>query len=182
MPTPPKPANVIRIEGKSHRTKRELAERERAEEQLLTGKVLRETKEVRENEKAHKEFQRIKKLLRSIEKDDDLYGAVINRYCILQAECSDFEEKREMMYGQMQKLEESYEAFEEKDELKTYFQIQAGMQKNLIDLDKQVQSKRKMLMDIEKENIMTIASSLRSVPKKIEKKKNPLLEALAGGD
>ena len=53
------------------------------------------------------------------------------------------------------------------------------MQKNLISLDKQIQAKRKMLMDIEKENIMTIASSLRSIPKKAEKKKNLLLEALA---
>ena len=55
------------------------------------------------------------------------------------------------------------------------------MQKNMIALDKQVQTKRKMLLDIEKENIMTIASSLRSVPKKTDKKKNPLMEALAGG-
>ena len=37
MPTPSKPAEVIKLEKKSHRTKRELAERERAEEQLLTG-------------------------------------------------------------------------------------------------------------------------------------------------
>lgn len=53
--------------------------------------------------------------------------------------------------------------------------------KNLIALDKQIQAKRKMLLDIEKENIMTIASSLRSVPKKTEKKRNPLMEALEGG-
>ena len=54
------------------------------------------------------------------------------------------------------------------------------MQKNLSSLDKQVQTKRKMLLDIEKENIMTIASALRSVPKKVEKKDNPLLAALNG--
>ena len=53
------------------------------------------------------------------------------------------------------------------------------MQKNLVSLDRQVQSKRKMLSDIEKENIMTIAASLRSVPKKPEKKVNPLKEALS---
>lgn len=182
MPTPSKPVNVIRLEGKSHRTKRELAERERAEEQLLTGKILKESKETRENEKAHKEFLRIQKLLKSIEKDDDLYGATINRYCQLLAECSDFQEKREQMYEQMKKLEDSYDNFVDGDDLKSYFQLQSSMQKNLISLDKQVQAKRKMLLDIEKENIMTIASSLRSVPKKTEKKKNPLLEALAGGD
>lgn len=182
MPTPSKPVNVIRMEGKSHRTKRELKERERAETQLLTGKVLKETDEVKENPIAHKEFQRLKKLLKSIEKDDDLYGAVINRYCILQAECLDFEQKRELMHSNMEKLEEQYGHYVDNDAVMEYFRTVTQMQKNLIALDKQVQAKRKMLMDIEKENIMTIASSLRSVPKKAEKKSNPLLEALAGGD
>lgn len=181
MPTPPKPTNVILLEGKSHRTKKELAERKRAEAQLLTGKVLKEAAEVKENEKAHKEFQRIRKLLKSIEKDDDLYGATINRYCLLMAECSDFQDKREMMYRQMQNLQESKEKFERNEDLTTYYMLQSTMQKNMIALDRQVQTKRKMLLDIEKENIMTIASSLRSVPKKTDKKKNPLMEALAGG-
>lgn len=40
MPTPPKPAKLIAIEGKSHRTKKELREREKAEAALLTGKEL----------------------------------------------------------------------------------------------------------------------------------------------
>ena len=181
MPTPPKPTNVILLEGKSHRTKKELAERKRAEAQLLTGKVLKEAAEVKENEKAHKEFQRIRKLLKSIEKDDDLYGATINRYCLLMAECSDFQDKREMMYRQMQDLQESKEKFERNEDLTTYYMLQSTMQKNMIALDRQVQTKRKMLLDIEKETIMTIASSLRSVPKKTDKKKNPLMEALAGG-
>ena len=64
--------------------------------------------------------------------------------------------------------------------IKEYYNLELGMQKNLISLDKQVQTKRKMLLDIEKENIMTIASALRSVPKKVEKKDNPLLAALNG--
>ena len=182
MPTPPKPTNVILLEGKSHRTKKELAERKRAEAQLLTGKILKEAAEVKENEKAHKEFQRIRKLLKSIEKDDDLYGATINRYCLLMAECSDFQDKRETMYRQMQDLQESKEEFERNEDLKTYYMLQSTMQKNMIALDRQVQTKRKMVLDIEKENIMTIASSLRSVPKKTDKKKNPLMEALTGGN
>ena len=180
MPTPSKPASVIRLEGKSHRTKREIAERERAEEQLLTGKILRESREVKDNELAHKEFTRIRGLLKSIGKDDDLYGSNINRYCLLLAECTDFTEKREQMYRQMQELEESRASFEEDEDLRSYYTLQMQMQKNLLALDKQVQTKRKMLLDIEKENIMTIASSLRSVPKKTEKRRNPLMEALAG--
>lgn len=69
---------------------------------------------------------------------------------------------------------------EEEMTIKEYYNLELGMQKNLISLDKQVQAKRKMLLDIEKENIMTIASALRSVPKKTEKKDNPLLAALNG--
>ena len=181
MPTPPKPVKILKIEKKSHRTKKELVERERAELSLLTGTTLKETKEVRANELAHREFIRVRKLLRTIEKDDDLYGAIINRYCLLHAECIEFKEKREKVYEQMQALEDSKDSFEANDDLKTYYSMLITMQKNLLALDSQVQSKRKMLLDIEKENIMTIAASLRSIPKKSDKKKNPLLEALADG-
>lgn len=180
MPTPPKPANVIKLEGKSHRTKAELNQRQQAEESLLTGKVLKETKEVRQNELAHKEFLRLQKLLKTIEKDDDLYGSTINRYCLMLAECTEFQEKREKMYEQMCELEESRDSFAKTEDLATYYKLQNNMQKNLIALDRQVQAKRKMLLDIEKENVMTIASSLRSIPKKQQKKKNALLEALGG--
>ncbi len=180
MPTPPKPAKVIKMEGRSHRTKSELAERERAEEQLLTGRVLRESKEVKENPAAHKEFQRIKKLLKSIGKDDNLYGAAINRYCMLQAECTDLMKKRKLIEEQMERMEESYQVFEKKDDIKSYYALCTNMQKNLVSVDRQIQAKRKMMLDIEKENVMTIAASLRSIPKKPEKKKNLLMEALTG--
>ena len=55
------------------------------------------------------------------------------------------------------------------------------MQRNLVSMDKQIQTKRKMLLDMEKENVMTIASALRSIPKKPESKKNALKEVLSGG-
>ena len=181
MPTQTKPVNVIRMEGKSHRTKRELKSRENAEKRLLTGEKLKERKEVKNDPVAHKEFLRIKKLLEKIEKND-LYSSVINRYCQLYAECKDFEEKREAIYKQLLDLQENYQKMIDEEEMtiKEYYNLELGMQKNLISLDKQVQTKRKMLLDIEKENIMTIASALRSVPKKVEKKDNPLLAALNG--
>lgn len=178
MPTPSKTADIIRMEGKSHRTKRELAERKRAEDQLLTGRVLKEAEEVKKNEAAHKEFVRVKRLLKTIGKDDDLYGAVINRYCLLQAECQELEKKREQISFLADDLENSREEFE--GNMAEYFKLRTEMHKNFLSLDKQVQAKRKMLMDIEKENIMTIASSLRTIPKKPETKKNALREALEG--
>lgn len=58
------------------------------------------------------------------------------------AECSDFQDKREMMYKQMQDLEESKEEFARDEDLSTYYKLQSTMQKNLIALDKQVQAQR----------------------------------------
>lgn len=176
MPTPPKPFAVLKAEGKSHRTKKELKLREEGEKALTTGVALKERPEVKNNPVAHKEFIRINKLLKKIGKNDAIYEAVINRYCLLQAECTEFEERREKFYEQMKELEERVSEMEPDD----YFKLQSEMQKNIINLDKQIQSKRKMLFDLEKENIMTIASALRSIPKKTEKNENPLLKALNG--
>ena len=176
MPTPTKPVNIIEMEGKSHRTKKEIRQRKQAEESLLTGKKIKESEEVKNNEVAHKEFLRVKNLLEAIEKNDDLYGKIINRYCILLAECTEFEEKREKLYDRSMELEEHFDDFEYPD----YIKMQMELSKQIISYDRQIQAKRKMLFDIEKENIMTIASSLRSIPKKTEKKKNAVKEALSG--
>lgn len=182
MPTPPKPFTVLTSEKKSHRTKAELRQRKKGEEALSSGTALRERSEVKNNDVAHKEFLRINRLLKNINKNDALYESVVNRYAMIQAECLDFEEKRERFYHNLEKLEEEY-SNQTDDELSMaeYFKLQTSMQKQILDLDKQVQSKRKMLLDIEKENIMTIAAALRSIPKKEEKSsKDKLLEAIRG--
>lgn len=176
MARPAKPASVIKLEGKSHRTKKELRTREQAENSLLSGIKLKESEEVKNNPKAHQEFLRVKKLLAGIDKSDDLYGSVINRYCLTLAECSEFEEKRERTQELMDKLEMRSDEMEFTEFLK----LQDGLAKQLISYDKQIQAKRKMLFDIEKENVMTIASALRSIPKTPEKKNNALKEALSG--
>jgi hypothetical protein len=170
------------MEGKSHRTKKELAQRKKAEASLLTGTRLKESEEVKNNPLAHAEFNRLRKLLKNIEKDDDLYGGSINRYCILKAECTEFQQKREKCYEQLCNFQEHMEELVDRQELswKEAYSLEATMQKNIVAIDRQIQSKRKMLLDVEKENIMTIASSLRSIPKTPDKKSNPLMEALNG--
>ena len=183
MPTPPKPFTVLKAEGKSHRTKKELKLREEGEKALATGVALKERPEVKANPVAHKEFIRINKLLKNIEKNDAIYEPIINRYCILQAECVDMEEKREKIYQQAKMLEQKLEELGEEvefNDLRAVTNDIAHIYGTMIALDKQVQAKRKMLLDIEKENIMTIAAALRSIPKKAEKNENPLLKALNG--
>ncbi|MDB1924070.1 hypothetical protein PMY56_13585 [Clostridium tertium] len=189
MPTPPKPFSVLKSEGKSHRTKKELKLREQGEKALTTGTVLKERQEVKENKIAHKEFKRINELLSFIEKNDAIYEGVINRYCILYAESIDLEGRREEMYSLIEDLKEQFknskDYLEEEELAKETRKFAASITeliKSMIEIDKQVQQKRKMLLDIEKENIMTIASALRVIPKKPENDsaKETILKVLSG--
>ncbi len=179
MPTPTKPFKVLTTEKKSHRTKAELKLRQEGEEALSSKIEMKERKEVRTNKIAHKEFKRVKGLLQNIDKNDALYENVINRYAMLLAECSEFEEKRERFYKDMEKLDAEF--IEDDDfTMKEYTQLLCNMQKNILAIDKQIQAKRKMMLDIEKENVMTIASALRSIPKKEKEENSPLLKVLRG--
>jgi len=187
MPTPPKPFAVLKAEGKSHRTKKELKLREEGEKALATGVALKERPEVKNNPVAHKEFLRLNKLLKKIEKNDAIYESIINRYCMIQAECAMFDERREELYTLIYELKKQYDEISEDIEpaekapfLLEYTKNMSKLSTTMINLDKQIQTKRKMLLDIEKENIMTIAAALRSIPKKVEKEENPLLKALNG--
>ena len=176
MPTPTKPTSVIKMEKKSHRTKAELKQREAAESALATGLPLKVRAEVKNNKAAFKEFKRVSMLLETIGKNDALLENVINRYCQITAEILDFEVKRaEFSHGiaQLQAAhDDDVEAHPNIDERvlsdMNYFNTLAKMESNLLALDKRIQDKRKMLLDIEKENIMTIAAQLRSIPKKVE--------------
>lgn len=193
MSRPAKPFKVLNNEKKSHRTKAEMKLRQEGEQSLSTDANIKERKEIKQNKVAHKEFKRLEKLLKNIDKNDAIYEAVINRYCLLQAECYDLEERREECYNLIFELrEEQNELIEELKEREDYsineltdYKLEyaksiAKMLASMLAIDKQISSKRKMLLDIEKENVMTIASALRNIPKKEEKKDNPLLKVLRG--
>lgn len=182
MSRPPKPYILLKNEKKSNKTKAELRQRKEAEESLLTGVALKERAEVKNNPLAHKEFLRLNNLLKKIEKNDDVYGPVINRYCLILAECIEFEEKRDKAYNQILILEEKVNTMGnlEFDQINDFAKTISNLYKTMINLDKQIQAKRRMLFDIEKENIMTISAALRSIPKEVKKEDNPLLKALNG--
>lgn len=176
MPTPTKPTSVIKMEKRSHRTKEELKQREAAEAALATGLPLKVKSEVKNNKAAFKEFKRVSTLLKLIDKNDALVENVINRYCQITAEILDFEVKREEFSHGIEQLQAAHDDdvaahpnIEERalSDME-YFNTLAKMESNLLALDKRIQDKRKMLLDIEKENIMTIAAQLRSIPKKVE--------------
>lgn len=175
---PPKPVKLLKMEGKSHRTKAELEAREKEEQKLLTGQKMRAWPEVRENELARKEFNRIKKLLESIGHNDALYESVINRYCLLSAECKQIESTIEQL---RQELAELAEVKQNGDiDFQEYLDEKGAIHDRILAWDKKLMDKRKMLLQIERENVMTIMAALRSIPKKPEEnqKSNPMAEFL----
>ncbi len=187
MARPSKPSSVIKMEGRSHRTKAELASRAKAEAGMLSGRKMKRRPEILENEDAKKEYVRVSKLLTSIDKNDALYEAVINRYCIIFAEEKDLVRRREEVWKLANKLTEDMESCLEKvsnadaiDIRMEYTRQINAMLSKMLEIDKMIEKKRKALMDIEKENVMTIASSLRSIPKKQESKTSALEKALGG--
>jgi len=175
MPTPPKPSNVLSMEGKSHRTKDELKQRQEAEAALLTGKKMEMWPGL--DKVAKDEFQRVASLLATIEKDDALYEAVVNRYAQIKSECKKFEMAIKKSRAVLREADKKYKDGE--IDYLTYIAVQDKMSTNINSADRQIQAKRKMLLDIEKENVMTIAAALRSIPKtpKKEPAKNPMEKA-----
>ncbi|MHB1651402.1 MAG: hypothetical protein ACYCVD_02860 [Desulfitobacteriaceae bacterium] len=157
---PTKPLALV----KGHRTKAEKEVREKAERNLITGVSLKEWPDVKADDVAHKEFLRIKKVFKTIDKDDDLHEGVINRYCLLHSECKKFEALKKDCNDELQEL---YNAYQNREiDYLTYLDKKEKVQSRFLALDKKIMEKRKMMLDIEKENIMTIQSALRSIPKR----------------
>lgn len=160
---PPKSHLQLVNEGKSHRTKAELEQREKGEASLLTGASLREWPEVKNDSEAHKEFVRLRRLLKKIQHDDALHEAVINRYCLLIAECKTYEKMSIQILADIQELRDMRTS--NGIGVEVYLDQKSKLQNHLISLDAKIMDKRKMLLSIEKENVMTILGALRAVPK-----------------
>ncbi len=154
----PKPIELVQ----GHRTKAEIRQRSKEEKALMTGMAFKEWPEVRENKIAHKQFTRLRRLYRSIDKDDAIFETVLNRYCIMLAECADYESEYQRLHAIAEKLEDTESELEFKDYINAVIEVNKQLQAN----DKLLQNKRKMLLDIEKENVMTLVSAMRSIPKK----------------
>ncbi len=170
MPRASKPIDAV----KGHRTKEEIEYRKAEEAKLKSGCKLKARPEVKDNPVAYAEFKRVKKTLSKIEKDDELYSSVINRYCLLQAECLDFEERIRIAKESIAKINKQQEDGDLSFE--SYMSMFLDLQKLLSKYDSQIMTKRKMMLDIEKENVMTVAAALRSIPKNPSsaEKENPL--------
>ena len=187
MARPSKPVALVT----GHRTKDELAARRNAEAAMLTHVPMQMQFRKKEHKIAAKEFERIKKLLAKIGKDDALYEQAINTHCLLVEECEQIQDIRNQFVHSKEELQRDFEAGKTDDlnggglSAAEYYRLLSKLSDNIISCDKQLMSKRKMLLEIDKENIMTIQSALRSVPKKPEEKKKTgmaaFMEHRAGG-
>jgi hypothetical protein len=162
---PSKPIGIYLADGnKRHLTKKEIELREGAEKKLLSGYEFEEWDSVKDNIYAHKEFIRLKKLFKKIDKDDALHESSINRFCLLHAECIDLMEKI-----QANNIASTWLENEKCDmDVKTYIDSKFKLTEEYMKLDRQLMQKRKAMLDLERENIMTIAAALRTIPKKVE--------------
>lgn len=184
MGRPAKTAGVIKAEGKSHRTKAELAAREEAEKSVLSGSPLWERKEVKNNKTAHKEFLRISKLMAGIGKDDALYSSGINTYCELYAEIVELEADIEHIRELAESLECEFKKLEVKDfeKIMSFSRQMLKLKSQKVSIGAAIDRKRNMMLAIDKENVMTISAALRNIPKTPQKQENPLLAALMEDD
>lgn len=161
---PTKPLALVQ----GHLTKAEIAIRAKAESELITGIQMKEGFDVRNNAIAHKEFVRLRRLLKIINKNDDLTGNIINTHCLVHAECKEFEMLKAQIYTNIKTLDESMNNHE--IEFVEYITNKNKLLDKLLACDKRIMEKRKMLLDIAKESILTIQSALRTIPKKEQPK------------
>lgn len=204
MARPSKPVAVLESEKKSHRTKAELEQREKGEAALLSGKRCFERESVRGNPVAHKEYQRLIKLMRAIGKDDALYAPEYNRYSELFAEEEFYKGEIAALQAEIVSLRgltinaaaaanvisAEIETGNISEELTVTLDAllenigklhdQRGkLLKQLSDMDLKVKQKREAMLALEKENCMTVSAALRTVPKEVQKpEEDALLKAL----
>ena len=181
-----KPAATIAAEGRSHRTKAELEARAKAEKALLSGERLKERGAVKADENAHAEFKRVSRLLAAIGKADALYTAIVNRYCELFSETVMLSKVVTACKKVIDKVSEQVDRLEEEGETNpdTLLAISSALAKALSSLnsaDSKIMTKRKMMLDIEKECCMTVSAALRTIPKEADKPEDDaLIKALSG--
>ena len=158
MPTPCKPVSMV----KSHRSTKEKEQRAAAEEAMKTNEGFHPNEEVQNDKEALKAFNRLKDLLGRIDKDDALIEKILNRYCMLHSECKQLNKLKKDIEKEIKKTKD--------------IEVKLELLRRYDKLDANVMKKYKTMFDIEKENLMTLAAQLRSIPKKVveEEKVDPM--------
>jgi phage terminase small subunit len=159
MPGSAKPTNLLRLEGRGHRTKAELEYRERGEKALSVGGAINESAQVKADKIAHAEFLRLKRLYSKIEFVDALDQQIINQYC---SEVSNIYKLQEMLVNLNSDLQ-SVETFEER--VKIY---------DLIRLTNvAIHKSKELMLKYGDRLLLNPAARIRAVPKTPPKEEKP---------
>jgi hypothetical protein len=165
---------------KGHKTKAEREIRAKAEAASLTHEELKPSAEVRADKVALKEFRRLKNLFSKIEKADAIYSATLNRYCLLHSECVQLLSEIKGYEKSREELKASYEAGLMEIGLAKYIKLDDELMARIRGLDRVLDGKRRIMLSIEKESLMTLQSALRAIPKKPEEvDESPMAKFLA---
>ncbi|WP_163526624.1 P27 family phage terminase small subunit [Halobacillus ihumii] len=160
-----KPVQLVKMEGKSHRTKKELDHREKVEQSLYTGIKFKESPVVKSDPVAHKEFLRLKKLYKHIEYIDGLDERIINRYCNMVSQ--------ELSYSkQIDSLTEKLEDVESIEE-------EIGIYKTIHNSTTKLNQIRDMLLKIEDRLFLNPTARVKAIPKsppEDDSKKSPMAQ------
>ncbi|AOY76675.1 P27 family phage terminase small subunit [Clostridium formicaceticum] len=161
-----KPVQLLKVEGKSHRTKEELEHREKMEKSLYTGTTFKESPVVKEDPIAHKEFLRLKKLYKSIQYVDGLDEQVINRYCMMISQ-------EKAMQKFIEKMNEDIDKCEDFSDRLDLYKTISGATAKLVQI-------RNMLIKLEDRLFLNPTARMKSIPKTpLEKnKESPMAEFL----
>lgn len=154
-------------------TKEEIEQRKQAENAALSGIEIREFEEVANDEVSHKEFERVIELLNAVGKNDAMFEATINDYCMFK---SDIDRYRKYESDAEHDLENVM--LDEDMDVAEKYALKSKIRNEIYNHDRQINNLQKKRFDIEKENGFTVSSALRNIPKKVEEKANPLALAL----
>lgn len=159
-----KPIAVLKAEGRTHLTKKQIAQRERAERSWRTGTPIQTAPEIEEDPVAKAQFDRVTMLLERMGANDEVFGACTRRYCMTtsylqesRAELAHWEELRDST--------DSRKLYKEYDKLARHaWRLTRTLERELL--------------EYEKDHGMTVMSSMKLYAPKPETKPDPLMEIL----
>jgi phage terminase small subunit len=151
---PRKPVELILLEGKTHITKKKIAERREEEKSLKSDSPYQPNKKVKNNPVALEMFYKLQKLYKKIDYVDGLDENIINRYCLLTAEVDSMEILLQRMESDIDKCKTSGEM--------------VTMYKSISGIEGSLNRSRDMLLKMEDRLFLNPTSRVKNVPKKEE--------------
>ena len=155
-----------------HATKAEKTMRKEGNQPPKGNKVIKVSEAVKKNERAYAYFKRLVDIFKGIDLNDAFYENVLNRYCILLAECDEHSAEIKQQQAMIFNIDQNHSEMS----IQEYYGIRNEMVKTLNKTEGLLTSKRNQLLAIEKENLLTAQAKLRAVPKQNKEKQLSAIE------